>query len=264
MLYQRESEYGRLIGQIPYLQIGAPFFLTQDCFLIMMKPSYFFSIAALLLTSFQLFATELSTPKQQFSYAMGLKVAPLLLGQGIGEIDVEAFTMAVEDILNGKKPRLTQEQIQNAMKRNFEKQQANAKRLANENLEKGTQFREAYAKKEGVTSLENGLLYRVITAGEGASPGSDQRVEVQYRGQLVDGKEFDSSYKRGKPVQFNLKGVVPGFREAITRMKPGAKWEVVMPPELAYGEKGAGTAIGPNETLIFEIEYLRQVEEQKK
>lgn len=239
--------------------------LVNNLFNIMKVKHYFLCTILLIITT-PLIAVELSTTKQQYSYGMGLKIGQLLRGQGMGEIDIEVFSVAVADILEGRKSRLTPEQIQNAMKRNFEEQQAKAKQLAGANLEKGVKFRAEYAEKEGVISLRSGLLYRVMTEGKGESPGPDQRVEVHYRGRLISGKEFDSSYKRGKATQFSLNGVVPGFREAITRMKPGAKWEVVMPPELAYGERGTGTTIGPNETLIFEIEYLRQVEiaEQKK
>jgi FKBP-type peptidyl-prolyl cis-trans isomerase FklB len=161
--------------------------------------------------------------------------------------------------LTDQEKKLNPQQLQEAVSVYFKQQQAKMAELAEENLEKGKKFRDANGQKKGVTTLDNGLQYKILSAGEGESPTAEQKVEVHYRGRLINGEEFDSSFKRDKPAQFSLNAVVPGFREAITRMKPGAKWEVVIPPELAYGKKGAGRAIGPNETLIFEIEYLKAV-----
>ena len=121
---------------------------------------------------------------------------------------------------------------------------------------RGKAFQEQNKSVEGVKVLENGLQYQVLKAGDGAQPEATDTVEVHYHGTLVDGTVFDSSVERGTPASFPLNGVIPGFREAITRMKTGAKWKVVMPSELAYGENGAPPKIGPNETLIFEIELI--------
>ena len=104
--------------------------------------------------------------------------------------------------------------------------------------------------------LPSGLQYLELNAGEGESPGAEAEVTVHYRGTLIDGREFDSSYKRGEPASFGLGGVIPGFRESLMLMKPGAKWQVFVPSELGYGAKGAGTNIGPNQALIFEIELI--------
>ncbi|MEL0585633.1 MAG: FKBP-type peptidyl-prolyl cis-trans isomerase [Candidatus Thiodiazotropha sp. (ex. Lucinoma kazani)] len=213
----------------------------------------------LLVTTSATAATDLQTNNQKYSYAMGMKIGQMLRGQVNSDFDIPAFTAAIADLLSGKGSQLTPEQLQAAMKLHFQEESAKRAKLGDANSEKGKTYREANALKDGVVTLDSGLQYKVIKAGEGTTPSKDQKVEVHYRGHLIDGKEFDSSYKRGKPAQFSLNGVVAGFSEAITRMKPGAKWEVVMPPELAYGKKGAGTDIGPNETLIFEIEYLKAV-----
>jgi FKBP-type peptidyl-prolyl cis-trans isomerase FklB len=206
------------------------------------------------------FAVELSTQNQKYSYAMGVKVGQLLKGQLSENLDSDAFSAAVEDVVNNRDLRLSNAEMQEAVSKNFEKKQAELKKLGEENKKKGAAFLAANAEKEGVVSLDNGLQYRVVEAGEGESPTLEQKVEVNYRGKLINGQEFDSSFSRGQPVQFDLKSVIPGFREAITRMKPGAKWEVFIPESLAYGAKGAGKAIGPNETLIFDIEFIKTVE----
>jgi FKBP-type peptidyl-prolyl cis-trans isomerase len=205
------------------------------------------------------FSAELETDSQKYSYAMGMRYGQMLRGQVSGDIDIPLFTQALSDVLNGRESKLNPQEMQEAISAYIKQQQVKLEAQAKENLASGEKFRDANGQKEGVVTLDNGLQYKVITAGEGESPTAEQKVEVHYRGRLINGNEFDSSYKRGKTAQFSLNGVVPGFREAITRMKPGAKWEVVIPPELGYGKKGARGAIGPNETLIFEIEYIKAV-----
>ncbi|MEW8428549.1 MAG: FKBP-type peptidyl-prolyl cis-trans isomerase [Candidatus Thiodiazotropha sp.] len=204
-------------------------------------------------------AGDLDSQDQRYGYTLGIRVGQMLKSQVGGDLDIDAFALAVSDVLSGNKVRLSNEEMQVAMRQHLQQEQARLAKVAEANEKKGRAFLEANAQKEGIVTLENGLQYRVIEAGSGNSPTAEQTVEVNYRGRLIDGTEFDSSYSRGKPAQFKLNGVVPGFKEALTRMKPGAKWEVYMPAELAYGKKGAGRSIGPNETLIFEIEYLRSV-----
>jgi FKBP-type peptidyl-prolyl cis-trans isomerase FklB len=216
-------------------------------------------LIALSVTTLSAFAADLESDKQKYSYAMGIKYGQMLRGQISGDLDIPVFTQAINDVLTDQEKKLNPQQLQEAVSVYFKQQQAKMAELAEENLEKGKKFRDANGQKKGVTTLDNGLQYKILSAGEGESPTAEQKVEVHYRGRLINGEEFDSSFKRDKPAQFSLNAVVPGFREAITRMKPGAKWEVVIPPELAYGKKGAGRAIGPNETLIFEIEYLKAV-----
>ena len=205
------------------------------------------------------FAVELNTHKQKYSYAIGLQIGQMLTAQDIREIDKDAFAAAVSDFLEKKQPQLSQEEMQGALRKFYADAKAARAELAKENLAKGAKYREEHAKRQGVTVLKNGLQYEVLSPGNGEHPKAEDRVEVHYTGKLIDGTVFDSSHSRGKPTQFSLSNVVTGFREAITRMQPGGKWVVVMPPELAYGEKGAGKKIGPNETLTFEIEYIGTV-----
>ncbi|MFC1324206.1 MAG: FKBP-type peptidyl-prolyl cis-trans isomerase [gamma proteobacterium symbiont of Ctena orbiculata] len=216
-------------------------------------------ITTLALAAHPLVAGDLDSQDQRYGYTLGIRVGQMLKSQVGGDLDIDAFALAVSDVLSGNKVRLSNEEMQVAMRQHLQQEQARLAKVAEANEKKGRAFLEANAQKEGIVTLENGLQYRVIEAGSGNSPTAEQTVEVNYRGRLIDGTEFDSSYSRGKPAQFKLNGVVPGFKEALTRMKPGAKWEVYMPAELAYGKKGAGRSIGPNETLIFEIEYLRSV-----
>jgi FKBP-type peptidyl-prolyl cis-trans isomerase FklB len=128
--------------------------------------------------------------------------------------------------------------------------------LAAKNLAAGKAFMEENGKKEGVEKLPNGIQYRVIKAGSGAKPKTTDTVSVHYKGMLIDGSEFDSSERVGKPVSLGLSGVIKGWQEALVEMPEGSKWQVVIPPALAYGEQGAGGRIGPNETLVFEIELV--------
>ncbi|MEJ2619916.1 MAG: FKBP-type peptidyl-prolyl cis-trans isomerase [Candidatus Thiodiazotropha sp.] len=216
-----------------------------------------FALSAITLCISQIsYGAELETQNERYSYAVGLQVGQLLKQQQINTIDTGAFSLAIKDYLENRDPKLSQEDMHAAMKKHQEEVTQARAETAKANLKKGEAFRAQHAKEEGVTVLENGMQYTVQKAGEGELPKAEDKVSVHYKGTLIDGTEFDSSHKRGKPAEFKLSGVVPGFREAITRMKPGAKWQVVIPPELAYGENGAGNRIGPNETLIFDIEYL--------
>ncbi|MCU7904604.1 MAG: FKBP-type peptidyl-prolyl cis-trans isomerase [Candidatus Thiodiazotropha sp. (ex Epidulcina cf. delphinae)] len=221
-----------------------------------MRRYKFLVLSGFLFLSHGTFAVDLSTTKQQYSYTMGIQVGQMLRAQDSGALDIDAFSAAIADYLGDKPIQLSQEKMRAALKYHYENMQSERNKLAKENLTRGAEFREENAKRHGVTTLENGLQYEVLEPGDGASPQKEDRVEVHYKGALIDGSVFDSSHTREKPAQFNLNRVVPGFREAITRMKPGAKWRVVMPPTLAYGEGGTGKKIGPNETLIFEIEYI--------
>ena len=136
------------------------------------------------------------------------------------------------------------------------KQQELAKQQGEKNKKEGEIFLEANKKKEGVQTLPSGLQYKVLKAGSGKKPAATDTVTVHYRGTLIDGKEFDSSYERGKPATFPVNGVIPGWTEALPLMEEGAKWMLFIPPTLAYGERGAGREIGPNATLIFEVELI--------
>ena len=151
--------------------------------------------------------------------------------------------------MSGAKPLVDARQRQAALKQIGETR-------AKANLEQAQAFLAANANKEGVQTLPSGLQYRVIQAGEGKTPGPGDNVRVQYRGSLIDGTEFDSSYARGKPATFRVNKVIKGWQEALQLMQEGAKWELFIPPGLAYGERGRPKAIPPNSALIFEVELI--------
>jgi FKBP-type peptidyl-prolyl cis-trans isomerase FklB len=138
----------------------------------------------------------------------------------------------------------------------MEKQAERTKQLAEKNKKEGEAFLAANKTKEGIKTLPSGLQYKVIKEGTGKTPTAEDTVVTNYRGTLTDGTEFDSSYKRGQPATFPVKGVIPGWTEALQLMKEGSKWELFIPSNLAYGEQGAGGVIGPNAALIFEIELI--------
>lgn len=200
-------------------------------------------------------AVELDTPEQRFSYTLGFQFGQQLKQEGV-KVDAAAFTAAIDDVTRDRALQLSMDQMREALQDGRERLLAEKNQKAEAALVAGSKFLEQNKSKEGVKTLDSGLQYIVLKEGKGESPKPESEVTVNYRGTLVDGTEFDSSYKRGQPSSFKLSGVIPGFREAITRMQPGAKWKVFLPPELGYGPKGAGGMIGPNETLIFEIELL--------
>lgn len=207
---------------------------------------------------------KLDTQEQKVSYIIAEDMANRLKTQDVA-LDSKIVAMALEDVASGRDSRLSedekqqviqvfQENMQAKQKELMAKQEAEFKAAADKNLEDGKKFLEENAKKEGVKTTESGLQYKVITEGTGPSPTETSVVEVDYKGTLIDGTEFDSSYKNGKPVQFPVNGVIKGWTEALQLMKQGAKWELYIPSDLAYGPGGAGGLIGPNSTLIFEVE----------
>ena len=213
-----------------------------------------------LLTGMQTLAADddpkLESNLQRLSYMIGLQIGQSFRQQGLDEIDVEALAAALSDVLENRRPRLTVEEIQAAQAAFQSELATKQSRQAEDNLAAGQAFLASNAKNEGVVQTDDGLQYRIIRAGEGASPTAEDRVVVHYRGQLLDGTEFDSSYGRGEPTEFMLGAVIPGWQNALKLMPVGSHWEVWIPAELAYGERGAGGAIGPNEALHFEIELL--------
>lgn len=200
-------------------------------------------------------AADLSTTEQKFSYTLGFQAAQQMKSQGIS-VDVASFATGLDDVLNAKPVQLSVDEMRAALEATqkvmTEKKQVEAQAA----LDAGNAFLEENKLKEGVVVLPSGLQYVELKAGEGESPKGDAEVTVHYRGTLINGQEFDSSYNRGEPTSFGLNGVIPGFQEALTLMKPGAKWQVFIPSEIGYGAKGAGANIGPNQTLIFEIELI--------
>jgi len=166
----------------------------------------------------------------------------------------------IKDALAGAEPRLTFEErreVMTALTEELQKKHAEQAGTAGaDNRKAGDEFLQANAKKQGVKTTASGLQYKVIKEGKGASPKATDSVTVHYSGTLIDGTEFDSSYKRGEPATFPLNGVIRGWTEGLQLMKEGAKYEFYIPSELAYGERGAGGAIGPNATLVFTVELI--------
>jgi len=203
--------------------------------------------------------TSLKTDKEKASYAIGMDIGSNLKKQSI-EIDPDVLAQGLKDSYSGGKTLLTEQESRDALtalqKERFEKQQEERKVLGEKNLKEGKEFLTKNKKKKGIKTLESGLQYRVIKEGTGKTPKADDKVSVNYKGTLINGTEFDSSYKRGKPATFPVNGVIKGWTEALQLMKEGAKWELFVPSDLAYGERGAGNNIGPNAVLIFEVELL--------
>jgi FKBP-type peptidyl-prolyl cis-trans isomerase FklB len=223
-----------------------------------MKNGFIFGLLALSL-SLNAWGKEpaggLKTDKQKFSYSAGYQIGQNLKRQNL-DLDSKTFSQGAQDAITNAKPRLKPEEMQAAFqaqqKKDMEKQAAAAKK----NLDAGQAFLEANKKKEGVTTTASGLQYKIITEGKGKQPKSTDTVVAHYRGTLINGTEFDSSYQRNEPATFPVGGVIKGWQEALPLMKEGSKWQIYIPSDLAYGPRGAGGEIGPNEVLIFDIELL--------
>lgn len=202
---------------------------------------------------------SLQTQKEKQSYSIGADIGKRLKSQSI-DVDADSFALGMKDALSGGKMLLTDEEIRETLsalqKELVEKQAEKNKLLGEKNKKEGEDFLAENKKKEGVVTLPSGLQYKVIKEGTGKQPSADATVETNYRGTLIDGTEFDSSYKRGQTATFPVNGVIKGWTEALQLMKEGAKWQLFVPANLAYGERGAGNVIGPNATLIFEVELI--------
>jgi len=200
-------------------------------------------------------AVELKTTEQKVSYVFGLQIGQQMAQEGV-TLDVAAFSAAISDVLNKKQPQLDQNQIQAALGTYQEERQAKAQAAGESNKKEGDTFLAANKGKPGVKVTASGLQYKVVKAGTGKHPEPTSTVVVNYRGTLISGTEFDSSYKRGTPATFPVNQVIRGWQEGIPLMKEGAKWELYIPSDLAYGPAGTPSGIGPNSTLIFEVELL--------
>jgi len=201
----------------------------------------------------------LKTEKDKASYAMGMNFGTGLRKQSI-DIDPAILARGLRDAFSNSKTLLTEEearailvQLQNDVRK---KQQELAQQLGEANKKEGSAFLEANKTKEGVVTLPSGLQYKVLQEGTGPKPAATDTVVCNYRGTLLNATEFDSSYKRGQPTTFPVTGVIKGWTEALQLMPVGSKWQLFVPSELAYGERGAGAQIGPNATLIFEVELI--------
>ena len=201
---------------------------------------------------------ELKDQKDKESYSLGYKYGETFKKQGM-QIDLEIFTAGFRDALSVNEPRMTQEEISATLsdlqKRMFAAQQLQLRERAAKNLEEGKAFLAENAEKEGVKTAPSGLQYKVLAEGSGKTPKDEDTVTVHYKGTFIDGTEFDSSIKRGKPETFQVNGVIKGWTEALQMMREGSKWQLFVPSELAYGQRGQGP-IPPNSTLIFEIELI--------
>ena len=203
--------------------------------------------------------TALKSEKDKVSYSIGLNIGNNFKSQSV-DINSDILAKGIKDALSGSKPLMTETEIQETMaafqKEMNAKQAERIKELAEKNKKEGEAFLAENKKKNEVKTTASGLQYKIIKPGNGPKPKATDTVAVNYRGTLIDGKEFDSSYKRGEPASFPLNGIIPGWTEAMQLMPVGSKWQLFLPPALAYGERGSGREIGPNATRVFEVELL--------
>lgn len=201
----------------------------------------------------------LETLDQRLSYIVGENIAVQFQRDGI-DLNLNSLSLAIQDIQAGKELRLTDEEkrttISAIQQRAQERQKAEQEAVSEKNIAEGKAYLEANAQKEGVVTTESGLQYKEVTAGEGETPTAEDTVTVHYKGTLIDGTVFDSSYDRNQPATFPVGGVIPGWIEALQLMNVGDKFELAIPSNLAYGSGGTGAEIGPNATLLFEVELL--------
>ncbi len=204
-------------------------------------------------------SSVLKTEKDRISYSIGMDIGNNFKKQAL-DINPDILSRGIKDAISGNKLLMTEQEslktladLKNKMKAQMAEQM---KKSGGQNIIKGKQYLSENKKKDGVISLPSGLQYKVINKGSGSSPALTDKVTVNYRGTLIDGTEFDSSYRRGQPATFKVNAVIRGWTEALQLMKPGAKWQLYIPSALAYGERGAGRDIGPNATLIFDVELI--------
>ena len=206
--------------------------------------------------------TELKDQKDKVSYSIGLDIGTTLKRQLI-DVNADLLNKGIQDGLSGNKALLTDEQMKETMatfQKDMMAKQAAAKKVTGEkNTAEGKKYMTENKAKEGVKTTASGLQYKVLKEGTGPSPKATDTVKVNYRGTTIDGTEFDSSYKRGEPASFPVNRVIKGWTEALQLMKVGSKYQLVIPADLAYGERGAGSDIGPNATLLFDVELLEIV-----
>ncbi len=216
---------------------------------------------SLLLTTTAVHAeVVLDSENKKFSYAVGNKIGEQLAQQFVGQpdIDIEALLEALSLTVRGSEIQMTEEEVIAIIQEKQQQQLEAAEATSLEKLESGAAFLEQNMAKEGVVVTDSGLQYAIIESGDpaGDMPTVTDTVVVHYQGTLVDGTVFDSSINRGEPATFSLQSIIPGWIEVLQLMRPGDKWSIVLPPELAYGERGAGQLIGPNEVLMFDIELI--------
>lgn len=189
----------------------------------------------------------------KISYALGLSIGNNFQSSGIKDVQIDDFVQGLKDVLNNSKPAISYDEAKQVINDYFVKLQG--EKLEN-NKKAGEEFLNINKNKAGVTTLPSGLQYEVLQKGTGAKPAASDQVKVHYTGSLINGTVFDSSVQRGEPAVFGVTQVIPGWVEALQLMEVGSKWKLVIPSDLAYGERGAGEAIEPNSTLVFEVELL--------
>lgn len=199
---------------------------------------------------------KLTGELERFSYALGMSVASNLIKSGVKTINPEAFVKAINDTYVGEMPQLMPDEANKILESFMEKANQDE---AEGNLESGLEFLNKNRSKKGVIELPSGLQYQVLKEGEGDLPSLTDEVKCHYHGSLTDGTVFDSSVERGQPAVFPVNGVIQGWVEALQLMPVGSKWRLYVPPELGYGQQGAGGVIGPNSTLVFDVELLEIV-----
>lgn len=209
---------------------------------------------------------HLENQKDKESYSIGYQVGLSMQKDGV-QVNFNMLIHGLQDAIEGKEPLLSEEEMKNLIvdlkKKAAEEQMRKIQEARAENAEEAAKFLEENGKKEGVKTTESGLQYRILQEGNGASPGPEDFITAHYRGTFIDGTEFDSSYSRGKPQTFQANAVIKGWTEALQMMKTGSKWEIFVPPQLAYGRGGMGERIPPNKLLVFEVELLA-VEKKKE
>lgn len=234
-----------------------------------MKMTLTFAIALISAAAVAQEPPPLNTQKDRVSYALGMDLGNQLRKQNI-DVDPSLFGKGLNDALAGREALLTEKQVRDvilelqaelkkkeaARRKGPDENDADSGLLAAYNKRAGEAFLVANKTKEGVLTLPSGLQYKILKAGDGRHPTEADTVVCHYRGTLTDGTEIDNSFKRGQPATFPIKGVIAGWREALQLMTVGSKWELFIPSQLAYGEKGTNSGIGPNTTILFEVELL--------
>lgn len=190
---------------------------------------------------------------EKVSYALGLSLGNNLSQNGVTSLDYNKFAQGIKDVLEKNKPEISYQEAQTVISDFFQELQS---KIFQKNIEEGKAFLVENAKRAEVLTLPSGLQYQILTAGTGEVPKSSDTVEVHYHGTLIDGSVFDSSVNRGEPATFGVTQVIPGWVEALQLMPVGSKWKLFIPSDLAYGERGAGQAIAPHSTLVFDVELL--------
>jgi FKBP-type peptidyl-prolyl cis-trans isomerase FklB len=193
------------------------------------------------------------TQVEKFSYALGLSMASNLLQSQIKTVELQSMFDAIADVMEGRAPKISPQDANKVIEEYFVLQQ---QRIGSINQKEGEDFLQKNKQNEGVVELESGLQYQVITEGNGSKPKLTDKVKCHYHGTLLDGTIFDSSVQRNQPAVFPVSGVIKGWIEALQLMNTGSKWKLFIPSDLAYGEHGTGSSIGPKATLIFEVELL--------